>query len=133
MPNDKIYNTIPRHRLRPRFKDLHDGEHAWASLFHVNVLQDGSVYLDIEGEIRFFAGSQPWPDHQKYGDMLIEYINNEYWLHIFGKDCFVPKNHDDLDILENERYVKISKIIDHGPNWEVCGTCGGLGIIEKEK
>lgn len=82
----QITSVIPRHRMRPKFKNLHVNEHAWASNFFVKVLDDGSVYLDVEDDIRHFAGSQPWPEHNKYGDVLIECVEDGCVLHIFGKD-----------------------------------------------
>jgi len=125
----RITTVIPRQRLRPTFKDLREGEYAWASYHNVEVLADGSVWLEENQQIRHFAGSQPWPDHHKYGDIIIQRLDGKYRIHIFGEDSFVPT---ESERVEEGNYVAVEVVVDHGPDYETCKTCQGTGFQKKE-
>jgi len=122
-----VLKTIPRHRLRPKFCDLRDGDKGWANGFDIRILADGTAFINQDGMVVRFAGSQPWPDHNQYGDFLVERQGEEYRLHVFGDNVFSLDRPEDA---AEPNFVQFATVVDHGHKWATCQTCHGSGIVQ---
>jgi hypothetical protein len=122
---------LPRTRLRMEVADLLVGETSWIRQHHLHVQADGRVYVRKDADMVPWYGRGDWPNHNTYGDYLVEREEDGFALHVFKDDTFGTGR--DLEGSEAERYFAFSRIELHVPEHKPCKTCGGRGWVVEEK
>lgn len=122
---------LPRTRLRMTAEDLLVGESSWVRQYDLHVQGDGRVYLKRRATMVPWEGKGDWPDHNTYGDYLVERTEDGFVLHVFKDDVFGTGH--DIEGEGAKDYFAFVGIELHVPEHKPCAACGGRGWVVEEK